>query len=279
MNKKVQSACSDSIDKLIDIELAKRLSRYQELSSLCFIIGISGIVGGIIAFFAVQNALLKSILVAVLFFGGICCILFFGTGAQRKLKLLLEEQLGGYFNTELENAFGPELHSAELSIDPTCMTAFHLPELQWEECTIEHFREGIYHGLNFSAANVYLNHLYESGNIRDGRKTLSKPVFKGLVIRCRTVPSPSGPVHLSAIHEHLADTLRQGAQHINGRVCDLYWNGSILSIVLETNYKFAAISDDAELCDPAAVRRSYTAELQKMKRVLDLLLQNTEPNN
>ena len=130
MNRNVQSACSDSIEKLIDTELAKRLSRYQELSSLCFITGISGIVGGIIAFFAVQNTLLKAILVAVLFFGGICCILFFDTGAQRKLKLLLEEQLGDYFNTELENAFGPELHSAELSIDPACVTAFHLSELQ-----------------------------------------------------------------------------------------------------------------------------------------------------
>ena len=66
---------------------------------------------------------------------------------------------------------------------------------------------------------------------------------------------------------------------MNGKVRGLYWNGSILSIALETNYKFAAIPDDTELCDPAAVRRSYTAELEKMKKILDLLLQNTELNN
>ncbi len=43
-------------------------------------------------------------IVTVLFFGGICCVLFLKVGAQKKNKKLMQEQMGIFFKAELKNA-------------------------------------------------------------------------------------------------------------------------------------------------------------------------------
>lgn len=45
----------------------------------------------------------------------------------------------------------------------------------------------------------------------------------------------------------------------------------MLSLALETNYAFAAVAENVDLSDLDALRRSYTASLQKMAQTLDLL--------
>lgn len=75
-----------------------------------------------------RDPALRAILVAVLFFGGICCAIFLGGGAQKKLKLLLQEQLGDFFQSELAQFFGPILDDAGLRIDKAFLQSLLLLE-------------------------------------------------------------------------------------------------------------------------------------------------------
>ena len=60
-------------------------------------------------------------------------------------------------------------------------------------------------------------------------------------------------------------------QNVGGRLLSFRWEGRVLSLALETNYAFAAVAENVDLGDLDALRRSYTASLQKMARTLDLL--------
>ena len=139
-----------------DEELSKRLGQYQRMAKLWQILGLIGTIGGLIAYFVVKDRVLKVVLVAVLFFGGLCCILFLRDRSLKKLKALMTEQLEDFFRTELTRAFGPELQTEEMRIDRQSMEEFCLADGQWEECEVENYHEGLYQGVHFSAANVRL---------------------------------------------------------------------------------------------------------------------------
>ena len=133
--------------------------------------------------------MLKSVLTAVLFFGGVCAALFLGGSAQKKLKALMQEQMGDFFGAELENAFGPDIHTAQMLIDEKLVRSLRLLDGQWEESETENFHEGEHNGVHFSAANVRLNHVYECGAPQDGLETCRDMVFKGLVINLEITSS------------------------------------------------------------------------------------------
>lgn len=78
----------------------------------------------------------------VLFFGGVCCAVVFGGGAQKKLKALMHEQMGDYFRSEWEKTFGPDIHTPEMRIDEPFMKALYLLDGEWETCSVENFHEG-----------------------------------------------------------------------------------------------------------------------------------------
>ena len=59
-------------EKMSEAELSKKLGQYQKQARIWTIIGLVGVLGGVISFFAVDDMALKSILTAVLFFGGVC---------------------------------------------------------------------------------------------------------------------------------------------------------------------------------------------------------------
>ncbi len=88
MGKNMRGADILSAERMSDAELSKKLGHYQRLARVWMYAGLFGVLGGVVSFFAVQDALLKAILVAVLFFGGICCVIFLSGGAQKKLKVL-----------------------------------------------------------------------------------------------------------------------------------------------------------------------------------------------
>lgn len=58
--------------KMSEAELSKKLEQYQKQARIWTIIGLVGVLGGVISFFAVEDMVLKSVLTAVLFFGGVC---------------------------------------------------------------------------------------------------------------------------------------------------------------------------------------------------------------
>ena len=170
-------------EKMSEAELSKKLGQYQKQARIWTIIGLVGVLGGVISFFAVDDMALKSILTAVLFFGGVCAALLLGGGAQKKLKTLMQEQMGDFFRAELENAFGPDMHTAQMLIDEKLVRSLRLLDGQWEEIETENFHEGEHNGAHFSAANVRLNHVYERGAPQDGLETCRDMVFKGIVLR------------------------------------------------------------------------------------------------
>lgn len=76
--------------KLSDAELSKKLGHYQKMSRIWILVGLFGALSGTVSYFAVQDTALKAILTGVLFFGGICCAVFLGGSAQKKLQALIQ---------------------------------------------------------------------------------------------------------------------------------------------------------------------------------------------
>ena len=95
--------------KLSDAELSKKLGHYQKMSRIWILVGLFGALSGAVSYFAVQDTALKAILTGVLFFGGVCCAVFLGGSAQKKLQALIQEQFGNFFRAEWEKAFGPDI--------------------------------------------------------------------------------------------------------------------------------------------------------------------------
>lgn len=309
MKKKANGVYNADTGKMTDAELAEKLGHYQRASLIWSLIGMVGVVSGTVSFFAVQNAVLKTILVAVLLFGGICCVLFPGGNARKKLKALMQEQMNDFFREELEKAFGTEIHIPELCIDEPFVKMLELGEGKWEECKAEGFYEGIYHGVKFSAANIRLDHVYKKSIPHEGHETCIKQVFKGIVLRCKTRIDASLPVRAAARTERsprgvatenetfdrnfcisaetatdvsclftqkffeLPEKLEQCA---DGHVCAFQWEKDTFSLAMETDFEFASVAGNIDFSDLDAVRRSYTESLWKTEKLLDILLENTE---
>ena len=304
MDKKRSDSAAPDAGRMTDAELSKRLGGLQRRSAVWLLVGLAGAVSGTVCFFAVQEALLRAILVAVLFFGGVCCAVVFGGGAQKKLKALMQEQLGDFFRAQWENAFGPDIHTPELRIDEPFMKMLHLLDGEWETCSIENFHEGDYGGVHFSAANVRLDHVYQRGAPHEGFETCSSMVFRGLVLRCaahvsaaspvlaaaRTAGSPRGVLTGYAAFDRsfcvTADSEQDAARlltaqmidfftafdrSVEGQLLSLCWRENTFSLALETDYAFASVAGSVDLRDLDAVRRSYVRSLQEMCRVLELL--------
>ena len=102
--------------KLSDAELSKKLGHYQKMSRVWILVGLFGVLSGTVSYFAVQDTAFKAILTGVLFFGGVCCAVFLGGSAQKKLQALIQEQFGDFFRAEWEKAFGPDMHTPEMCV-------------------------------------------------------------------------------------------------------------------------------------------------------------------
>lgn len=296
-------------EKMSEAELSKKLGQYQKQARIWTIIGLVGVLGGVISFFAVDDMALKSILTAVLFFGGVCAALFLGGGAQKKLKALMQEQMGDFFRAELENAFGPDMNTEQMLIDEKLVRSLRLLDGQWEEIETGNFHEGEHNGAHFSAASVRLNHVYERGAPQDGLETCRDMAFKGLVINlemtssahervlgaARTENSPCGIATgneefdrcfcVAAEHEQyvksvltplLTVEILEFCRSIDGQLLGFCLNGSTLSMAIETDYAFACVASSVDLRDLDALRRSYVSSLQEMGRIIDLLAENSE---
>lgn len=72
--------------KLSDAELSKKLGHYQKMSRIWILVGLFGALSGTVSYFAVQDTALKAILTGVLFFGGICCAVFWAAARKRSSR-------------------------------------------------------------------------------------------------------------------------------------------------------------------------------------------------
>ena len=103
--KNINAQNAERYAKMTDAELSKKLGNYQKQARIWILVGLAGAIGGTVSYFAVQNTALKAVLTAVLFFGGVGCAVFLGGGAQKKIKQLMQSEMGDFFKAEFTKSF------------------------------------------------------------------------------------------------------------------------------------------------------------------------------
>lgn len=101
MKRTEQAPCT--LGRMSDAALSQKLGHYGRMEKVWIIIGLLGILGGILAFFLLEDQVLTVILVGILFGGGICSSLFLAPWERKKGKALVQEQLGTFFSSRIGN--------------------------------------------------------------------------------------------------------------------------------------------------------------------------------
>ncbi len=294
------------MEKLTDAELSKKLGSYQRTESIGILLGVILVITACITMFIRRDPLL----VCALAFPGVALFLLVAKPAQKKKKALMQQQLGGFFRTELTKAFGPEPEPATLPIDWAYMAAAKLSNDPFTECTVTDFHEGEHKGLRFSAANVELRRTVEekSGPDNDNWMTRTETLFRGIVVRCKGICDPALDITLNdmfqerkkdditdpaAFRKHFAAHTASG-QEVDDQVtpqlrelvkklettsrtsklCGLILRDGDLALALNTRYVFAGVPEELDLRDIDGIRKWFTASLTGMGNLLDLLMES-----
>ena len=294
------------MEKLTDAELSKKLGSYQRTESIGILLGVILVIAGCISMFIQRDP----ILVCALAFPGVALFLLVTQPAQKKKKALMQQQLGGFFHTELTKAFGPEPEPATLPIDWGYLAAAKLSNDPFTECTVTDFHEGEHKGLRFSAANVELRRTVEekSGPNNDNWMTRTETLFRGIVVRCKGICDPALDITLNdmfqerkkdditdpaAFRKHFAAHTASG-QEVDDQVtpqlrelvkklettsrtsklCGLILRDGDLALALNTRYVFAGVPEELDLRDIDGIRKWFTASLTGMGNLLDLLMES-----
>ena len=306
MRKKRNDFDAVGVERMTDAELSKKLGSYQRTESIGMLLGILLVIAGCISMFIQHDP----ILVCALAFPGVALFLLVAKPAQTKKKALMQQQLGGFFRTELTKAFGPEPEPATLPIDRAYLKAVKLSAVDFTECTVTDFHEGEHKGLRFSAANVELRRTVEekSGPDNDDWMTRTETLFRGIVVRCKDICDPALDIALNDMFQerkkdditepaafrkhfsaHTADDreaddqvtpqLRDLVQKLEAssrtsKLCGLILRDGDLALALNTRYVFAGIPEELDLRDIDGIRKWFTASLTGMGNLLDLITES-----
>ena len=293
-------------ERMTDAELSKQLGSYQRAESIGMLLGILLVIAGCIMMFVYRNITVICILV----FAGVALFLLVAKPAQTKKKALMQQQLGGFFRTELTKAFGPEPEPATLPIDRAYLKAAKLSAVAFTECTVTEFHEGEHKGLRFSAANVELRRTVEekSGPDNDNWMTRTETLFRGIVARCKDICDPTLDIALNDLFQerkkddiidpaafrkhfaaHTADgreaddqvtpQLRGLVQELeassgSAKLCGLILRDGEMTLALNTRYVFAGVPEELDLRDIDGIRKWFTASLTGMGNLLDLITES-----
>ena len=293
-------------ERMTDAELSKQLGSYQRTESIGMLLGVLLVIAGCIMMFVYRNIAVICILV----FAGVALFLLVAKPAQTKKKALMQQQLGGFFRTELTKAFGPEPEPATLLIDRAYLKTANLSTVAFTECTVTDFHEGEHKGRRFSAANVELRRTVEekSGPDNDNWMTRTETLFRGIVVRCKGICSPTLDIALNDLFQerkkdditdpaafrkhfaaHTADgreaddqvtpQLRDLVQKLEAssrtsKLCGLILRDGDLTLALNTRYVFAGVPEELDLRDIDGIRKWFTASLTGMGNLLDLITES-----
>lgn len=285
--------------KLSDEALSQQLGRLQRVETSFSVLCVVSVIACALVLLVWQEKIAGCVLLAI----GVASGLIFGS-AQKRKKTLLNAQLGDFYRAELERAFGPEGHSPELRIDEAWLRTSKLVDRLWEKSEIRDFREGVYRGVRFSAANVTLNHSYEHRSGQDMVTEITE-MLDGVVVRCKAADGTltiherveehpcgdlSDPAAFAARYTvcggdgadaEASPTLREMLKELErltaGEVESVLLRDGTLSVALNTKYAFADVPAQMDMRDIGAVRKWYTATLQGMCRILDALLKSGLP--
>ena len=293
-------------ERMTDAELSKQLGSYQRTESIGMLLGVLLVIAGCIMMFVYRNIAVICILV----FAGVALFLLVAKPAQTKKKALMQQQLGGFFRTELTKAFGPEPEPATLPIDWAYLEAAKLSAVSFTECTVTDFHEGEHKGLRFSAANVELRRTVEekSGPDNDNWMTRTETLFRGIVVRCKDICDPTLDIALNdmfqerkkdditdpaAFRKHFAAHTADGrevddqvtpqlrdlvqkleASSRTSKLCGLILRDGEMTLALNTRYVFAGVPEWLDLRDIDGIRKWFTASLTGMGNLLDLITES-----
>ena len=292
--------------RMTDAELSKKLGSYQRTESIGILLGVILVIAGCITMFIRRDPLL----ICALVFPGVALFLLVAKPAQKKKKALMQQQLGGFFRTELTKAFGPEPEPATLPIDWAYMAAAKLSNVPFTECSVTDFHEGEHKGLRFSAANVELRRTVEekSGPGNENWMTRTETLFRGIVVRCKGICDPALDITLNDMFQerkkdditdpatfrkhfaaHTADgreaddqvtpQLRELVKKLEttsstAKLCGLILRDGDLALALNTRYVFAGVPEELDLRDIDGIRKWFTASLSGMGNLLELLMES-----
>ena len=307
MRKKRNDFDAVGVERMTDAELSKKLGGYQRTESISISLGVLLVIAGCISMFIQHDP----ILVCALAFPGVALFLLVAKPAQTKKKALMQQQLGGFFRTELTKAFGPKPEPATLPIDRAYLKAAKLSAVDFTECTVTDFHEGEHKGLRFSAANVELRRTVEekSGPDNDNWMTRTETLFRGIVVRCKDICSLTLDIALNDMFQerkkdditdpatfgkhfaaHTSDgreaddqvtpQLRDLVQKLEvssrtSKLCGLILRDGDLTLALNTRYVFAGVPEELDLRDIDGIRKWFTASLTGMGNLLDLITESS----
>lgn len=290
--------------KLNDAELSKQLVHYQFIEALWSVFTILLALVGIILIFAAHNLAVGGVLV----FASAAVGVFLAGGMQKKKKAFLLQQMGDFFASELEKAFGLKKDIPEMDIDKQFFKASRLVDECFEECRTESFYCGEHCGTDFSAANAILEHTFEERAGQEGWMTHTETVFEGVVLRCKTNAAQS--VHISVnrkeekqagldiadpavfslrfdvraeneydIPAYITQEFREMMKNIEtatgGEVHGVTLYDGILSLALGTKYVFAGIPQNFDFSNIDGMRKYFVDSLRGMGRIIDIIAKNT----
>lgn len=289
-----------------DAELSRRLGAYQVIERIGTVLGLILIMaGGIIAL--VQHNLW---IFAGLFFAGVIVLVIISFIVNTKKNVLLNLQLGDFFHSELQSAFGPGTAEPAMLISEKYLKDAELIDQCWEGSDISNFFEGEHDTTRFSVANVTLDHLVEerSGPDNDNWMTKTVTVFKGVIIRCADMcdanldmsitdryqeSPPKGDVSAPAVFaERFKVRTSDGREAaalvtpemrtlcselekaVDGKLCGLKLKDGEAAAALHTKYQFANVPPNTDLRNIDGIRKAYVESIETLKALLDILKNN-----
>lgn len=292
--------------KMSDAELSRRLGAYQVIERIGTVLGLILIMaGGIIAL--VQHNLW---IFAGLFFAGVIVLVIISFIVNTKKNVLLNLQLGDFFHSELQSAFGPGTAEPAMLISEKYLKDAELIDQCWEGSDISNFFEGEHDTTRFSVANVTLDHLVEerSGPDNDNWMTKTVTVFKGVIIRCADMcdanldmsitdryqeSPPKGDVSAPAVFaERFKVRTSDGREAaalvtpemrtlcselekaVDGKLCGLKLKDGEAAAALHTKYQFANVPPNTDLRNIDGIRKAYVESIETLKALLDILKNN-----
>lgn len=292
--------------KMSDAELSRRLGAYQVIERIGTVLGLILIMaGGIIAL--VQHNLW---IFAGLFFAGVIVLVIISFVVNTKKNVLLNLQLGDFFHSELQSAFGPGTAEPAMLINVSFLKGAELIDQCWEGSDITNFFEGEHDTTRFSVANVTLDHLVEerSGPDNDNWMTKTVTVFSGVIIRCadmcdanldmsitdRYQESPpegdvSDPTVFAERFKVRTSDGREAAalvtpemrtlcseleKAVDGKLCGLKLKDGEAAAALHTKYQFANVPPNTDLRNIDGIRKAYVESIETIKTLLDILKNN-----
>lgn len=292
--------------KMSDAELSRRLGAYQVIERIGTVLGLILIMaGGIIAL--VQHNLW---IFAGLFFAGVIVLVIISFIVNTKKNVLLNLQLGDFFHSELQSAFGPGTAEPAMLINVSFLKGAELIDQCWEGSDITNFFEGEHNSTRFSVANVTLDHLVEerSGPDNDNWMTKTVTVFSGVIIRCADMcdanldmsitdryqeSPPKGDVSDTAVFAERFKVRTSGGREaaalvtpemrtlcselekaVDGKLCGLKLKDGEAAAALHTKYQFANVPPNTDLRNIDGIRKAYVESIETIKTLLDILKNN-----